>query len=331
MKVLFIGGTGVISTACSRRAIDVGIDLYVLNRGNNNNKLPKEVKLLKGDYFNDQEVNELLKDHYFDAVVQWIAFTKEHVERDYRILKGKTSQYIFISSASAYVKPLPFLPITEEMPLGNKYWEYSDNKRICEEYLNKLNDDTFNITNVRPSHTYDDTKIVLQMKSWVAPYTMLDRMLKGKKIILPDGGSSKWTLTHNSDFAMSFVDILGNKQAYGESYHITSDKVYTWKEITESIYKALDITPNTISIPTEFILKMRPYLTGEFLGDKSNDLVFDNSKIKALSPNYSSKVDYDNIVKKAVAYNLDNKHVQNIDNEYNKQYDEIILAYKRDY
>lgn len=330
MKVLFIGGSGTISTACSKRAIDLGIELYVLNRGNNNDLLPKEVKILKGNYFDDQEVRALLKDHSFDSIVQWISFTKEQVERDYRLLKDKTKQFIFISSASAYFKPIPYLPITEEMPLGNKYWEYSENKKICEEYLNNIKDNTFKVTIVRPSHTYNDRSIILQMKSWVAPYTMLDRMIKGKEIILPDGGKSKWTLTHNSDFAMSFVDLLGNEKAYGEAYHITSEKVYTWKEITESIYKALEIRPNTITIPTEFIIKMRPYLEGEFLGDKSNDLVFDNSKIKAISPNYRSQVDYDNIVKKAVSYYLGNKHIQKIDDEYNKQYDEIIFAYKRE-
>ena len=328
MKVLFIGGTGIISTAVSKLAVEKSIDLYVLNRGNHNTILPKEVKILKGDIYNNDEMKEVLKGHYFDSIVQWISFTEDHVKRDYELFNGHTKQYIFISSASAYFKPLPFLPVTEEMPLGNKYWEYSENKKKCEEYLLSVHNDDFNVTIIRPSHTYNENMLISQLNSHKHPYTLLNRMLNNKPIVQIDDGMNLWTITYNQDFAKGFVDVLGNPKTYGDFYHLTSDKAYTWERINEIICEAVGVKPNIIFIPIEFILKHFPEFKAEIFGDKYQSLVFDNSKIKSVAPNYVSETDYGNIVKIPVKRYLDNKELQIVDVEFDQRYDEMIQAFK---
>lgn len=328
MKVLFIGGSGLISTAVSKLLIEKDYNLYLLNRGNNNNALPKGIKFLIGDINNEEQVQELIKDEHFDVIVDWIAFTKEDVMRDYHLFKGKTDQYVFISSASAYYKPILSYPITEKMPLGNKYWEYSDNKRLCEEYLTSINDDSFNITIIRPSHTYNDDKIVSIIKSWSDPYTIIDRLLKGDKIIIPGDGTSLWTLTYNQDFAQTFIKVLGNKKTFGEAYHITSDFVYTWERINEILCENLGVKSNVVHIPTDFIVKHAPFLKGELLGDKHWSLIFDNSKIKEIAPNYKSKTRYEEIASKAIKRILENKELQTIDEGFNEWYNRLIDDYE---
>jgi nucleoside-diphosphate-sugar epimerase len=316
MKILFIGGTGLISTAVSKLVLKSDDELFILNRGNNNSVLPLGATYLIGDINNEESIKELIKDYYFDTVVQWIAFTKEQVERDYRIFSGKTKQYIFISSASAYIKPIPKYPITEDVPLGNKYWQYSDNKRLCEEYLISVHSEDFNVTIIRPSHTYNDEKVVAVIKSWGAPYTIIDRLLKGKKTIIPGDGTSLWTLTYNADFADAFVKVLGNPKTYGEVYHLTSDFVYTWERINELLCENLGVIPKVIHIPSDFIIKHAPFLEGELLGDKHWSAIFDNSKIKEIAP-------------KAIKRILENKDLQTIDEDFNKWYDNIISEYEK--
>ena len=327
MKVLFIGGTGLISKAVSNLCVKTGIELSVMNRGNNNHLIPDHVQKYVLDIYDENAVIEFLEDRSFDVVVNWIAFTKEHVERDYRLFKGKTKQYIFISSASAYQKPVVDYPITEETPLENPYWEYSRNKKYCEEYLMSIHSDDFNVTIVRPSHTYDDTKLMISIKTWGAEYAHIDRLLKGKKVIIPGDGTSLWTITHNTDFAEAFVPLLGEKKAYGETYHITSDKVYTWEKLNEIMAECLGVTPNIIHIPTDFILKYLPHMEGELLGDKTWSAIFDNSKIMQIAKNYSPKVKYEDIAPIAVKHYLENKEVQNIDRDFEKIYDTIIADY----
>ena len=329
MKILFIGGTGLISTAVSKLVIKDDHELYVLNRGNNNTVLPQNTNFLIGDINNEESINNLLKDYYFDTVVQWIGYTVDQIKRDYRIFKGKTNQYIFISSASAYFKPITKYPITEDIPLGNKYWEYSENKRICEEYLNSVNSDKFNVTIVRPSHTYDDNKIVAAVKSSDYPYTIIDRLLKGKKVIIPGDGTSLWTLTYNEDFASAFIKVLGNKSTYGEAYHITSDTVYTWERINEILCETLGVKSSVIHIPTDFIVEYFPNLKGELLGDKQWSLIFDNSKIKSIALDYNATTKYEEIAKIAVKRLLNDKNLRGIDKEFNITYDKIILDYEQ--
>ncbi len=329
MKILFIGGTGLISTAVSKVVLQSNNELYILNRGNNNDFLPKKVKILIGNINNENSIKELIKDLYFDVVVQWIAFTKDQVERDYRLFNGKTKQYIFISSASVYQKPFLKYPLTEKHPIGNKYWDYSENKKLCEDYLQSINNKQFNVTIIRPSHTYDDEKIVSIMKSHVSPYTIIDRLLKGKKIIIPGDGTSLWTLTYNVDFAEGFVNVLGNKKTYGEVYHITSDFIYTWERINEILCENLGVTPNIIHIPTDFILKYAPFLKGDLLGDKIWSAVFNNSKIKEISSDFKAKTSYEEIAPFALQKILENKVKKTIDEDFNKWYDIIISEYEK--
>ncbi|MBN2604758.1 MAG: NAD-dependent epimerase/dehydratase family protein [Bacilli bacterium] len=329
MKVLFIGGTGLISTAVTKLAIEKHVDLYLLNRGNHNDSLPSDVKLIKGDINNVKQIREAIKDYHFDVVVDWIAYNVDQVQRDYSLFNGKTKQFIFISSASAYMKPIPSYPITEQTPLGNKYWEYSENKKRCEDYLMSVHSKDFNVTIIRPSHTYNDQKIIAAIKSWGHPYTIIDRMLKGKKIIVPGNGKSLWTLTYNEDFAEAFVEVLGNKKTFGESYHITSDFVYTWDQIHILLYKALDIRPNIIHIPSDFIIKHAPSFEGELFGDKDWSLIFDNEKIKEIAPDFKAKTRYEDTVKKAVNRILTNRELQTVDEEFNLLIDHIIHEYER--
>lgn len=331
MKVLFLGGTGQISKACSKLAIQQGIELTVFNRGNNNHLIPKEVQTIKGDLFNEQELKKLLMGRQFDCVVDWMAYTRKDVEKDYRVFKEITKQFIFISSASAYQKPVYDYPITEETPLVNPYWEYSRNKIACESYLNSVHSDEFNVTIVRPSHTYDDQKLMTIIKTWGGEYGHIDRLLNGKKIIIPGDGTSLWTITHNTDFAQAFVPLLGNKLAYGETYHITSDKVYTWERLNEIIANNLEVKPNVIHIPTDFILQYLPELEGDLKGDKMWSAIFDNSKIKEIAYDYSPKVFYEDIAPKAVEYYLKNKEMQTIDYEFEAIYDQIIEEYEKSF
>ncbi|MBN2300418.1 MAG: NAD-dependent epimerase/dehydratase family protein, partial [Acholeplasmataceae bacterium] len=273
MKVLFIGGSGTISTNVSKLAIKQGIDLYVLNRGKQNSKLPEEVKILQGDINDIVSIKALLKDVYFDSIVSWISYTVDDVKRDYELFKGHTQQYVFISSASAYMKPIPFLPITEEIPLGNQYWEYSENKKKCEDFLLGVHGKDFHVTIIRPSHTYDENMLVAQLKSREYPYTMINRMLNHKSIILPNDGKSLWTLTYSEDFAYAFLDILGNERTYGNYYHLTSDKVYTWEQINQFIADAIGVKPNVIYIPIDMIMKHFPEYKAELYGDKLSSAV----------------------------------------------------------
>ncbi len=330
MKVLMIGGTGLISTAVVEEALSRDMDIYLLNRGNNKASFSKPVNHIIADIYDEVGVLKALGEHKFDVIVDFIAFTVDHVKRDYRLFKDKTNQYIFISSASAYQKPLPKLPITEEIPLDNKYWKYSQNKKYCEEYLLGLNDPNFNVTIIRPSHTYNDHGLIFQLKSGTHPYTMIDRMLNHKQIILPDQGESKWTLTYNKDFAKAFVDILGNKDTYQNFYHLTSEKVYTWNEIILSMYKTLKVEPNIVYIPTKEILKYFPEFEGELYGDKYESAIFDNSKIKKVAPNYTSVTEYPDIVKNAINYYLSHEELQKIDHEFIKRYEKLINDYKGD-
>ena len=328
MKVLFIGGTGLISKAVSPAAIKRGMTLTVLNRGNNNDKLPDNVECIVGDVNDESFVSTTLKDRKFDVVVDWIAFEKKDVERDYRLFKNITEQYIFISSASVYQKPVKTLPITEKTPLENPFWEYSRNKIACEKYLYSLNDPNFNVTVVRPSHTYDETSIVFRIKSWQHPFTMLYRIINEQPVVIPGDGNTLWTLTHHKDFAEGFLDLFGNIEAYHEDFTLTSDKTYTWNALAKSYYKALDKAPNILHIPHAFVIKHFPELEGELYGDNYQDTVFDNTKIKSVAKNYKSEIEYTDVVSNIVNYYLEDTARQTIDEAFLKRYDAMIKAYQ---
>jgi len=324
MKVLFIGGTGIISSAVSRLAVEKGIELYHLNRGKSHRKI-EGVKNISGDIRNVEETKQVLKDYFFDVVVNWISFVPEHVQADIEIFAGKTNQYIFISSASAYQKPILKLPITEETPLINPFWQYSRDKAECERILMDANrKNNFPVTIVRPSHTYDNTLIP---NDW--GYTILDRMIKGKKIIIHGDGTSLWVLTHNTDFAVGFVGLFGKKEAIGEVFHITSDELLTWNQIYQMMADELGVLLNAVHIPSDFIAKYNPEHGAGLLGDKSHSVIFDNSKIKKLVPEFDCKIPFSQGVKEIIGWYKNNKDWQVVNKEINKSIDGIIGAYER--
>lgn len=324
MKVLFIGGTGVISTEVSKLCINQGYDLYLLNRGKSIRPLPEGAKHVNIDYRNFDAMKNFLADEKFDSVVDWIAFTEDQIKHAHNLFRGKTDQFIFISSASAYQKPLPEGPITERTPLGNPFWEYSRNKIKCENYLMHVyKDEGFPVTICRPSHTYDHTKIPFN-----GDYSFLDRIIKGKEIIIHNDGNSKWTLTNSKDFAKGFIGLLGNPKTIGEAYHITSDDTLTWNEIAETIANNLGAKLNAVHIPGEFIKKMNDDWGDGILGDKAYNGVFDNSKIKALVPGFKAEITFNEGIKEVIKFYEDHPNLRTIDHDYNHKVDAIIENFK---
>ena len=270
MKVLFIGGTGNISASVSRHAISKGVDLHHLNRGQTKVNIPG-VYVIKGDYSNNQALKQCLKDHEWDVVVNWIAFTEEDVEKDIQLFSNKTEQYIFISSASAYEKPPASPFVTESTPLFNPFWKYSQDKINSENRLMKaFHEEGFPTTIVRPSHTYD-TVIPVTIGGW-QEYTIIDRMKKGKKIIIHGDGTSLWTVTHADDFAVGFNGLFGKKEAIVEAFHITSDETLTWNQIYQSVADAAGLEMKAVHISSHFINKFDKTKGMSLLADKASKL-----------------------------------------------------------
>lgn len=286
MKVLFIGGTGKISSACSQLAVDSNIELYLLNRGQSSRAVPTGATVLTGDIRDPESAKSALNGHEWDAVVNWIAFTPDHIQTDFSLFRDKTKQYIFISSASAYQKPLSSLPITESTLLANPYWLYSRNKIACEELLvDAYRKDGFPFTIVRPSHTYDRTMLPFQ-----GGYTVIDRMRRGKPVIVHGDGTSLWALTHHRDFAKGFVPILGNNHAIGESYHITSDELLTWNQIFEIFANAAGAKAQLVHVPSALIKAYDDGWGDGLVGDKAHSVIFDNAKIKRIAPDFCATI-----------------------------------------
>lgn len=326
MKVLFIGGTGTISQAVSELAVKNGIDLYLFNRGNNNHLAPKEAKIIEGDIRNQAEAEKKLAGHNFDAVVDWVAFSPEHIKKDIEIFRNKTNQYIFISSASAYQKPQTNYLINESTPLANPYWEYSQKKIACENILMaEYRKNDFPITIVRPSHTYGKTSIPAAINSSKAPWTLIDRMRKGKKVLVHGDGSSLWTMTHNSDFAQAFIGLIGNIQAIGHAFQITSDETLNWNQIYKALASAAGVeSPNLVHVASEKIAEYDDIYTGKLLGDKAVSVVFDNSKIKRFVPQFKAVIPFSEGVKESVRWFDNHPELQILDQEWNILMDKII-------
>jgi nucleoside-diphosphate-sugar epimerase len=324
MKVLFIGGTGVISSACSRLAVSRGIDLYLLNRGQTARPIPEGAQVLCGDIRDRASVERALGDATFDVVVNWINFTPEHVEADLEIFRDRTGQYIFISSASAYQKPLSSLPITESTPLDNPFWTYSRAKSACEERLMQAyRESRFPVTIVRPSHTYDRTKVPL-----LGHYTDIDRMRKGKKVIVHGDGTSLWVLTHHEDFAKGFVGLLGNPRALGHAFHITSDELLTWNQIYTIMAHAAGVEPRIVHVPSDLIAAFDPEVGAGLLGDKAHSVVFDNTKIKRLVPDFAATIPFSQGAEEIVAWFDADPARQVVDERVNHLIDKVIAAYE---
>ncbi|MFZ6026757.1 MAG: NAD-dependent epimerase/dehydratase family protein [Chloroflexota bacterium] len=282
MKILFIGGTGIISSACSQLALDQGMELYLLNRGQSVRPVPAGARVLHGDIRDPQSARTALGDHTFDAVVNWIAFTTDHVEADLDLFRGRTGQYVFISSASAYQTPPASLPVTESTVLDNPFWQYSRNKIACEERLVRAyREEKYPITIVRPSHTYDRTLLPMD-----GGWTVVDRMLRGERVIVHGDGTSLWTLTHHTDFAKGFNGLLSNPHAIGEAFHITSDEWLSWNQIFEIVARAFKTEAKIVHVPSDVIAGFDPDWGAGLLGDKAHSMIFDNAKVKRLVPDF---------------------------------------------
>jgi len=290
LRVLFIGGSGVISSACSRVAVDGGIDLSVLNRGRSTVRpLPPGVSMLRADIREPRSVRDEIRDREFDAVVDWVAFTPEHVRADIELFRGRTGQYVFISSASAYQTPPARMPVTESTPLRNPYWQYSRDKIACEETLvTAYREEGFPATIIRPSHTYDETLVPFD-----GGWTVLGRMLAGKAVIVHGDGTSLWTITHHDDFARAFVPLLGHPRTLGEAIHITSDDVLTWNQIAGTLAAALGVTARLVHVPSDAIAAADPDWGAGLLGDKAHSMVFDNAKLRAIVPGWRAVIPFE--------------------------------------
>ncbi|SRR6266404_213870 len=329
MKVLFIGGTGTISTAVSRQVIENGAELYLLNRGLQEADLSGS-KGLRADIRNPEEVRAALDGLKFDVVVNWIAFTEDEIERDLALFRGRTGQYIFISSASVYQKPPSHYVITESTPLYNPYWDYSRNKIACEERLNRAyREEGFPATIVRPSFTYDRNFPVAL--GGFGGYTVANRMKRGLPIIVHGDGTSLWVMTHSEDFARGFAGLVGNKQAVGHAFHITSDEVLSWNQVYRTIADALGTEANIVHIPSDFIVKEEPSLTGSLLGDKSWSVVFDNSKIKKFVPDFRAVIPFREGVRRAAAWFEADETRRRVDEAVNEKTERILEAYSRSF
>jgi len=329
MKILFIGGTGVISTACTALAAARGMDLTLLRRGQHPAELPPGVKTLVAD-INDRALPQIIEEGEFDSVVDFIAFTTADIERDIALFRRRTRQFVFISSASAYQKPQTHYLITESTPLANPYWQYSRDKIACEERLMRAyREEGFPVTIVRPSWTYGETRIPLIMNSWEKSYTGIDRMLRGQKMVVPGDGTSLWVMTHNTDFAKGLVGLLGNTQAVGHAFHITSDEVMNWDQFYRIVGDALDVPVQLVHIPSDFITACSPRNLGTLTGDKSLSVVFDNTKIKRFVPGYCATVSFAEGVRRSLAWFDADPSRKQIDAEHNTLLDKLIEEYER--
>jgi nucleoside-diphosphate-sugar epimerase len=330
MKVLFIGGTGIISTASTHLAIERGIEVTLLNRGRHAARPPAGAKTLAADIEDAAAVSQALAGASFDAVVDWIAFEPVHVERDIALFRGRTRQYIFISSASVYQKPATHYPITESTPLANPFWEYSQQKIACEERLMRaFRDEGFPVTIVRPSHTYGETQITLAINSWAKSYTAVDRMRRGKKVIVPGDGSSLWVITHNTDFAKGLVGLLAREQAIGHAFHITGDEVMGWDQWYRLTAEAAGVEPQLVHMASDFIAACIPEARGGLLGDKAVSALYDNTKIKRFVPGYCATVPFTQGIRQTLAWFDADPSRRQIDDEANARWDNLIEAYQR--
>ncbi len=325
LRVLFIGGSGTISSACSGLAVERGIELFILNRGRSGLRpLPEQATVLRGDVRDPASVRNAVGDRSFDAVVDWVAFTPEQVRADIDLFRGRTRQYVFISSASAYQTPPARQPVLESTPLRNPFWSYSRDKIACEEVLvAAYRDDGFPATIVRPSHTYDKTLVPFD-----GGWTVLGRMRQGKPVVVHGDGTSLWTLTHHRDFAQGFVPLLGHPRATGEAFHITSDDVLTWNQIAETLAAAAGVTARIVHVPSDAIASADPEWGAGLLGDKSHSMVFDNSKLRSVVPGYRATIPFEQGAREIVAWYDADSARQVVDARLDAVMDRLIKTYR---
>ena len=333
MKALFIGGTGTISTAIVRRLVnELNWEVWLINRGNRKSVVPEGAHQIIADINDEATVLKAIDGMMFDCVCEFIGFTRDQVERDYRLFKGRTRQYLYISSASAYHKPAANYIITEGTTLSNPHWEYSRNKIACEEFLmQKYREEGFPITIVRPSHTYDERSVPLGVHGANGFWQVVKRMMEGKKVIIHGDGTSLWTVTFNRDFAIGYTGLMGNRKAIGEAFHITGDEALSWNQIYATIADALGVELKAVHVSSEFLAvagKSMGYdLEGSLIGDKAVSSVFDNTKLKRAVPDMRTTVRFDQGVRIALDYILSHpEECQKEDPEFDAWCDRVIAA-----
>ena len=330
MKVLIIGGTGTISRAITRQLSESGHELWLLNRGTRKNEVPTNVKQITVDINDERTVLASLDGETFDVVCEFIGFIPAQVERDIRLFKGRTRQYVYISSASAYIKPAANHVITEGTTLANPHWQYSRNKIACEELLMKAyREEGFPITIVRPSHTYCERGVPVSVHGPKGSWPVLKRILDGKPVIVQGDGTSLWTLTWNEDFARGFIGLLGNPKAIGEAFQIMSDEQLTWNQIYECVGNALHMTPKLYHVASDFLAAVAPKewdFEGNLLGDKSLTVQFDCTKLKRAVPGFCATTRFDEGVRRCVAYLLAHPELQIEEPDFDAWCDRVIDA-----
>ncbi|MFD0485016.1 NAD-dependent epimerase/dehydratase family protein [Kineococcus sp. GCM10028916] len=321
LRVLFIGGTGIISSACATLAVERGIDLTILNRGSGRREVPADAKVLTADVRDPAAVREVLGDSEFDVVVDFVAFTPDHVRADVEQFRGKTGQYVFISSASAYQKPVAHLPITESTPLHNPFWQYSRDKIACEELLTRAyREEGFPAFVVRPSHTYDRASIPLD-DGWTA----IDRMRRGKPVVVHGDGTSTWVLTHHTDLAKGLVPLLGEPAVVGDAVHITGDEVLTWDGIARRLATAAGVPePRIVHVPSDVIAREAPEQGAGLLGDKAHSVVFDNTKLKRLVPGFAATTSFADGAREIIAHHDANPALRVVDDTVETRQDRLV-------
>ncbi len=325
LKVLFIGGSGTISSACSALAVERGIDLYLLNRGSTTARaVPAGATVLRGDIRDPASAQQALGDLTFDAVVNWVAFTPEHVLADFDLFRERTAQYVFISSASAYQTPPERVPVVESTPLRNPFWQYSRDKIACEELLiTAYRDAAFPATIVRPSHTYDQTSVPFD-----GGWTAVARMRQGKPVVVHGDGTSLWTLTHHLDFAKGFVPLLGHPRTIGEAFHITSDDVLSWNQIARSLATAAGVEAQLVHVTSDAIAAADPEWGAGLLGDKAHSMIFDNAKLRSVVPDYRATIPFEQGAREIVAWHDADVSRQQVDARLDAVMDSLVERYQ---
>jgi len=325
LRVLFIGGSGIMSSACAQLAVERGVDLYVLNRGTTTTRpVPDEATQLRADIRDPGAAREALGSLEFDAVVDWVAYAPDHVQADLDLFRGRTGQYVFISSASAYQTPPERVPVTESTPLRNPYWRYSQDKIACEDVLVRAyRDEGFPATIVRPSHTYDRTTVPFD-----GGWTALARLRQGKPMVVHGDGTSLWTLTHHVDFARGFVPLLGHARTLGEAFHITSDDVLTWNQIARSLASAAGVEPRIVHVPSDVIAAADPQWGAGLLGDKAHSMIFDNTKLRSVVPDYRATIPFEQGAREIVDWHDADTSRQNVDAALDAVMDRLVARYQ---
>ncbi len=324
LRTLFIGGSGIISSACVAEAVERGHEVTVLNRGSGRRDLPEAVERVVADVRDPASVREALGDREFDAVADFVAFTPDHVRTDLELFEGRTGQYVFISSASAYQTPPARLPITESTPLRNPFWQYSRDKAACEDLLvHAYRDRGFPATVVRPSHTYDRTLVPLD-GGWSA----VERMRRGQEVVVHGDGSSLWTLTHHTDFARAFVPLLGHPRTLGEAFHITSDDVLTWDQVAHALAAAAGVEARIVHVPSEQIAAADPERGASLLGDKTHSAVFDNSKVRSVVPGWTATVPFERGAREIVDWYDADPARRVVDEDWNSLVDDLVARFR---